>query len=69
MLEVQCPNCGKVYTPELAKDQSFNQKFTEWQKGTLVQRVWPHAKPIEREQLQTGICSDDCWNKFLGVEE
>jgi len=22
---------------------------------------------IQREQHQTGICSDKCWNQFLGI--
>jgi len=45
--EQQCPQCGKTYLLEITKEQ-FAAK-----EGTLVQR----------EQHQTGCCSDSCWNK------
>lgn len=64
-----CPSCGKTYTPDLMKDPLFDEKFEAWKYGRIViQRVWPDATPIQREQLQTGICSDKCWDNFLGPE-
>lgn len=63
--EVICPNCKKQYVPDLAKRPDFTMKRTVWRAGAFIQRVWPDAKPIQREQLQTGICSDECWDRFL----
>ena len=69
----KCPNCGTEYVPELADDPDFNWKYRRWRgmdrsfhKRPLIQELWPNATPMQREQLQTGICSDDCWNKYLG---
>jgi hypothetical protein len=53
-----CPNCFKVYTPVLG-----SRKHPE----LLIQEEFPDAKPWQREQLQTGICSDACWDEYLGV--
>ena len=52
-----CPNCKKVYEPELGERKS----------GALIQNEFPNALPYQREQLITGICSDECWDEFLGV--
>lgn len=63
---MRCPNCGEEYTPDLIKDPDFDDKFHEWKVNqTLIQIVWPDATPIQREQLQTGICSDKCWDEYL----
>lgn len=76
----QCPNCGTEYVPELADDPDFNWKYRRWKgqwdeirdKGRpthrrpLIQELWPDATPMQREQLMTGLCSDECWNKYLG---
>jgi hypothetical protein len=59
----KCPNCGKRYLPVLAKDAAGMER---WKSGMKIQDVWPAAAEIEREQLQTGICSDECWDQFLG---
>lgn len=63
-----CPQCGRVYVPDLASESDFSTKFQLWRSGVLIQNVWPSATPAEREQLQTGICSDDCWDQYLGME-
>jgi uncharacterized OB-fold protein len=70
----KCPQCGTEYVPELADDPDFNWKYRRW-KGKvepwtgrnrpMIQDVWPEASAIAREQLMTGLCSDDCWDKFL----
>jgi hypothetical protein len=59
-----CPACNKTYVPVLVKDEAGMKR---WQNGELIQNVWPGSKPIHREQLQTGICSDKCWDRFLGT--
>ena len=62
-----CPSCGKSYTPDLMAEPEWREKFQNWKYGRqLIQNVWPNATPIQREQLQTGICSDKCWDDFLG---
>ena len=53
----QCPQCGKVYKPILIQAQ--------WD-TRLIQDQFPNAPAWQREQLITGLCSDACWNKFLG---
>ena len=51
-----CPNCGKTYKTVLDKKHAT----------MLVQQEFPKAQRWEREQLISGICSDKCWNEFLG---
>jgi Zn-finger nucleic acid-binding protein len=55
----RCPNCGKVYEPEL------DRKHPE----IVIQEEFPKAKPYQREQHITGLCSDECWNEYLGITE
>ncbi len=62
----QCPQCRKIYLPELINDADGIKR---WQEGELIQNVWPSATTIQREQLKTGLCSDKCWDLFLGVED
>jgi len=52
-----CPNCKKEYIPSLGKRKT----------NKLIQVEFPNAEPWEREQLLTGICSDKCWDEYLGV--
>ena len=35
------------------------------QTDKLIQVEFPNAKPFEREQLVSGICSDKCWDKIF----
>jgi hypothetical protein len=58
-----CPNCHK--TEEVVVS---NDKYDRWQSGEHVQDVWPEFTPTQREQLITGICSDECWEEYLGPE-
>jgi len=51
-----CPNCKKIYTPDLER------KYPEMP----IQKEFPTAKPYQREQHITGLCSDKCWNEYLG---
>ena len=52
-----CPCCKKEYVPELGERDN----------SKLIQDQFPNAKPYQREQLVSGICSDECWDKYLGV--
>lgn len=54
----QCPCCKKVYTPVLER---YN--------GETIQKQFPNAPLWQREQLISGICSKECWDKFLGVKQ
>ena len=53
-----CPNCKKEYKPILERKE----------KG-LIQITHPKATTEEREQLISGLCSDKCWNAFLGFPD
>lgn len=66
---VICPNCHKQYFPDLMRRPDWEEKAAERRSGKLIQNVWPDATPTQREQLQTGICSDKCWNQYLGGPE
>lgn len=67
MTRTECPQCKKRYVAELAKRPDWEQRLAEYLGGKLIQNVWPDATASEREQLMTGICSNECWNRYLGV--
>jgi hypothetical protein len=52
-----CPNCLKEYKPVLTRKDN----------NEPIQITYPNSKPFEREQLISGLCSDKCWNEFLGI--
>jgi len=56
---MNCPNCHKEYTPVL------DRKHPELN----IQAEFPKAPAWQREQHITGICSDKCWDEFLGVSK
>lgn len=56
----ECPGCKKVSTRFLDLD-----KFHRWQRGALIQDVWPEMPADERETLQTGW-HGACWDKMFG---
>jgi hypothetical protein len=64
-----CPHCEKIYKPALADQPGFPERLARWKKGELIQKVWPEATPEEREQIVSGVCSDQCWKEMLGPEE
>ena len=57
-MKLTCPACGKVYEPVLGERKTCD----------LIQVEFPDAEPWQREQLLSGICSDECWDNFLGPE-
>jgi len=61
-VQTTCPNCGKHN-----RIQVKYGKLRAWQHGEHIQYVWPEWTPTQREMLMTGMCSDECWNKYLGV--
>lgn len=56
-----CPQCHKYYKPVLGQRPEGDNR--------CIQDIFPNAKPWEREQLLTGICSDECWKKYLKVDD
>lgn len=66
---VHCPVCKKEYTPELANHADFEEKLFIWQDGALIQNVWPDATDDQREQIQSGICSEECWEQACPEED
>jgi len=54
--DVICPNCKKAYKPILERKE-----------GELIQNTHPNATKEEREQLISGLCSNECWEEFLGL--
>ena len=54
-----CPNCKTAYEPVLGSRKT----------GNAIQVEFPNATPWEREQLITGICSEDCFDEYLGVRK
>jgi len=55
-----CPNCKKKYMPILKVSENDNRP---------IQQIFPHAPRWQREQLISGICSDQCWKEYLQVTE
>jgi len=53
-VKMKCPICKKEYEPVL-----------ERKTDELVQIEFPEASRTEREQLITGICSDECWEEIF----
>ena len=53
---IVCPNCKKEYKPKLIRHTD-----------NLIQIEHPQATKEEREQLISGLCSDKCWNEYLGL--
>jgi len=55
---VTCPNCKKQYFPVLGERK---------RPDLCIQDEFPNAKPFEREQYLTGLCSDECFIEYLGI--
>jgi hypothetical protein len=67
----QCPNCRQVYRPTLLKDIETNGvtqgRYEAWRYGEHAQWTWPDAAEMDREQLLSGLCSDKCWDEYIGA--
>lgn len=49
-----CPNCRKAYEPYFDSKEEAKQKASKDEKYKI-------------EQYITGLCSDECWNQYLGI--
>lgn len=62
-----CPQCERVYAPDLCKLPDFEERFQRWRRrGVLIQNAFPESTPIQRVQLNSGICSQECWDALHG---
>lgn len=66
MISRHCPICRRDYTPDLALKPDFLERFIRWKRREgYVQDIWPDATWIEREQLLSGTCGEECWDKIF----
>mgnify|MGYP003675686955 FL=1 len=56
------PISGKKNTMQL---DITGQELIDWEKGRLIQDIFPHLTPEEREFIKTGITPDE-WDKLFG---
>ncbi len=53
----ECPNCREGYKTVL-----------ERKNNKPIQEQYPDAQKWQREQLISGICSQKCWEEFIGLK-
>ncbi len=66
-LNTKCPVCKGKYLPDLLvlDPTKFIKGMLQWEEGgKQIQDAFPDAQSYQREQLQTGICSNQCWDEF-----
>ena len=56
------PVSGVRHTMEL---DVTSKQIVAWEKGEMIQNVFPHLTAGEREFIKTGITPDD-WDKMFG---
>ena len=56
---------GNEHTMDLPITQA---EIDRWHRGELIQNVWPHLKPNEREFLITGTTQEE-WNEMFKEDE
>ena len=44
------------------------KQIVAWEKGELIQNVFPHLTPDEREFIKTGITHDE-WDQMFGEKK
>ena len=57
----RCSQCKRIYETELPERPKGDRRS--------IQDIFPEALPYQREQLQTGICSDKCFDEYLQPEQ
>jgi len=63
-VNVKCPQCGKISTLEMTKEQ-----YEQYKSGdNYIQNIFPNWSPAIREMLITGICPD-CWDKMFNFNK
>ena len=60
-MQLTCPQCKKVYETELDAPP-MNERITP------IKNMFPDAEPYQLEQHVLGLCSDECWDNYLGVK-
>ena len=56
------PVSGVKHTMDL---DVTTEQIVSWEKGEMIQNVFPNLTPEEREFIKTGITPDD-WDKMFG---
>jgi len=56
---VLCWNCLREYEPVLKRPIGDNRP---------IQAIFPDAPKWQREQHISGICSDQCWDEYMGKD-
>jgi len=56
LVRKRCPNCLNEYDTVLKRKRL----------DVSAQVEFPGSEPWQREQLISGICSDRCWDEFIG---
>ena len=59
-LTPSCPVCKEPTVMELDPI-----KVLRWQSGEKIQVVWPEMSVDDRELMQTGLHSPDCWDAHV----
>lgn len=59
----ECPICHTEFVPTLLTEPGWQEKVQRWMGGEFVQNVWPEASDMDREQLMSSICSNECWDR------
>lgn len=54
----RCPQCRRQYPLPFGPRPN---------NGKAIQVQFPRATPAQREMYLTGLCSDACWDAFLGI--
>lgn len=74
--ETQCPACGKAYMPELGErkhpELMIQDEFPDPPMPGGPAEAWRLAckrMSTLREQYLSGLCSQPCWEQFVGKEE
>lgn len=67
---VTCPQCRTAYVPDLERSHPDGVTvYLTKNPRPYIQDIFPRATSTQREQLQTGYCSDACWDAAMGPEE
>ena len=63
--KVTCPQCKAEYWTDLECEGELIEG-QGWTRVHAIQNEHPDATPIQREQWLSGLCSDECWDAYLG---
>lgn len=61
-----CPQCLKEYVALLSQRADWPERWHRWRvEGEMIQDVWSFVPRWVREQLLSGLCSEECWDEYL----